>query len=251
MPRESRSNNLQGKPYAHILVEGIPDRKIFKDKRNKERYRFTIKKFSQKYSQKLLCYFITDNLAHLIFKIDNVQELSKCIKSINLSYSQNYNKNHKRSGVVFNGRFKSEPLNNEKELLDCIAFIHNKPVLTKQVIFAEDYIFSSANDYAEKSSTIIDIPTIKECFGKVPTIPNGSNSKFIDSDYGINEDIEAVLKEIVLRYNIRSTESLKNTSLLYLICKELKVRTGCSLREIALRLNVSREKIRRLMKIQL
>ena len=250
MPRNSRNDSLKDQPFAHILVEGIDDIKIFNDKRNKDRYKNNITKFSKKYNQTVLAYLVMDNLAHIIFKIDDIESLSTCIKCINLSYSQNYNKNHKRNGVVFKSRYKSEPLSNEKELINCIAFIHNKPVELKKVVFAEDYIHSSSNDYALKNSTIIDFDFVKQIFGTIPTIPNGTNFKFLDSKADIGENIETVLKEIVDRYNIQSVDSLKNNMLLYLICKELKGRTQCSLREIALRLNVSREKVRRLMKIQ-
>ena len=250
MPRNSRNDTLKDHTYAHILVEGIDDIKIFKDKRNKDRYKNNIIKFSKKYNQKVLAYLVLDNLAHIIFKIDSIEDLSTCIKCINLSYSQNYNKNHKRNGVVFKSRYKSEGLSTEKELINCIAFIHNKPVELKKVVFAEDYLHSSSKDYALKVSNISDFDLVREIFGSIPTIPNGTNFKFLESKANQGENIETVLKEIVDIYNIQRVDSLKNYMLLYLICKELKGRTQCSLREIALRLNVSREKVRRLMKIQ-
>lgn len=251
MARASRNISLKDSPFVHILIEGIDDIKIFKDKRNKDRYKNNLIKFNEKYNQKLLSYLILDNTVHLIYKLDTIEGLSTCIKSINLSYSQRYNSRHKRSGVVFKSRYKSEPILTTKDLLNCISFIHSKPVNLNLVIFAEEYLHSSSNDYALKKSDIVNFDVIEECFGKIPTIPSGTSSKFLDVKFENSEDFETVLKEIVKRYNIQSVDSLKNNSLLYLICKELKVRTQSSLREIARRLNVSRERVRRLMKIQL
>ena len=185
----------------------------------------------------------------MIYKLDSIDGLSTCIKSINLSYSQNYNKQNKRSGVLFKGRFKSEPVSSTKELLGCLSFIHNIPVTEKTAIFAEEYLYSSANDYALRKSDMVNLDVIKDIYGEIPTIPTGTNIKFLSSDSEHYENINLVLTEIVKRYNIKSVEQFnKDTFLLYLICKELRVRTKCSLREIAEHIHVSREKVRRIMK---
>ena len=54
--------------------------------------------------------------------------LVKFMKRINISYAMSYNQRHKRIGPVFQDRFKSENIDNEKYLLGAIRYIHNNPV---------------------------------------------------------------------------------------------------------------------------
>jgi len=67
---------------------------------------------------------------------------------INQSYAQYYNKKYKRHGHVFQDRFKSKIVDNDKYLLTLSAYIHSNPMSIKKYSNKlEKYKFSSLGIY--------------------------------------------------------------------------------------------------------
>ena len=245
---KSRHAILDNANFAHVYVEGIGDLKIFKDKRNRDRYVNTIRKFSKKYYQDVIAYCVMNDHAHIIFKVNNIDTLSTCMKSINLSYSQNYNKNHKRKGFVFNGRYQSDPLYTPQDLIQCIAFVHSDPVEQNLEKFAEDYLHSSAHEYGLSVSDIVNFDVVRSIFGgRIPLISSSTKRTFKDRTQHSAETLTEVIKELTTRFNV-TKETMKDNILLQYITVEAYKRTDASLRDITRELEeygVSRERVRR------
>ena len=53
------------------------------------------------------------------------------------------NKKRKRVGYVYRDRFKTQVINNEKHLYNCILYIHNNPVKANMCKKTSEYKFSS------------------------------------------------------------------------------------------------------------
>jgi putative transposase len=66
---------------------------------------------------------------------------------IGTSYAWWYNQKYDRSGHVFQGRFRSECVEDDAYLLTVVRYIHNNPVKAKIVYRAEDYHWSSIHAY--------------------------------------------------------------------------------------------------------
>jgi len=92
-----------------------------------------------------------DNHVHLLID-DNGNDISKVLKSINISYAYYFNNTYTRVGHLFQDRFKSEVINDDNYLLSASAYIHNNPVKAGIVSIPQEYKWSSYNYYLGKEN---------------------------------------------------------------------------------------------------
>jgi hypothetical protein len=77
------------------------------------------------------------------------------MKRLNIKIAMHYNKVNKSYGHVFQDRFKSEAVENEKYLLAVLRYIHNNHVWAGMVNNILDYKWSSANNYFYSKSGVV------------------------------------------------------------------------------------------------
>ncbi len=138
----------------HVIVIGNNRSNIFEEKSNKEEYLRIIKKYKEKYNFKLYAYCIMDNHAHLLIEINKVP-LSKIMQVIQQVYTQRYNRAYKRTGHVFEQRYKAIICDKDRYLLALIRYIHMNPVKAG-IAEGLEYEWSSHNKYLGKKGYIID-----------------------------------------------------------------------------------------------
>ena len=133
-------------------------------------------------------------------------------------------------------------------MINCLIYIQNNPVKAKIVNRAEDYKYSSYNNYLNGNG-IIDREEAKKIFDISPKSMKAlmlekSISGWLEHDDREYEDKEKVLEEIVERYKIDSKAFIQNDELLIKLIKEIQERSGASLREIASIIGIGRETLR-------
>ncbi|MDQ2086267.1 transposase [Herbivorax sp. ANBcel31] len=144
MPRISR---IKGEfSTYHIIMRGNERKKIFLSDDDKERFIYTLKRMKDKYNYIVEAYCLMDNHVHLLIN-DNGNDISKIMKSINVSYVNYFNRKNKRTGHLFQDRFRSELIDNDNYLLAVSAYIHKNPVKAGIVKMPEKYKWSSYNYY--------------------------------------------------------------------------------------------------------
>lgn len=151
MPRIARVKTADCK--YHIMVRSLKELDLFKENEDKIRYLALIKKYQLKYGFKIYAYCLMNNHGHLI--IDSAGcDISKIMHGINFSYARYFNKKYDRYGPVFQDRFKSKPVNNDRYMITLSAYIHNNP---KDILGYENnvkgYPFSSLKEYINRSDT--------------------------------------------------------------------------------------------------
>lgn len=109
----------------------------------------------------IIVYCIMDNHLHLMIKVD-CDKLEILMKKLNIKYAMHYNKVEKRYGHVFQNRFKSEAVDDDKYLLGALRYIHNNPVKARMVNNILDYKWSSANDYFYSKNGVVAEKYLKE-----------------------------------------------------------------------------------------
>lgn len=90
---------------------------------------------------------VMGNHVHVLLKADKVEKLSKFMHLVNSRYSRYYNRINKRVGHVFRNRYRSEPIKNSTQLINCFVYIQNNPLKAGIVENAEDYKYSSYINY--------------------------------------------------------------------------------------------------------
>ena len=116
----------------HVVQRGNEKKKIFRDDEDKAKFLETLAKAREKYNFLLYAYCLMDNHIHLLVN-DNGNDISKLMKSINVSYVSYFNRAYQRCGHLFQDRFKSELVKDDRYLLEVSRYIHNNPVKAKMV----------------------------------------------------------------------------------------------------------------------
>jgi len=149
MPRIARKD-LQT-PFLHIMVQGINKKFIFSKKEYIENYLKIMNKYKQEFNITIIAYCIMNNHAHMLVYVENIELLGKFMHIVNLVYSQFYNKENKRCGVLFRNKYQAEPIYGMNHLINCIKYIHMNPLKAKIVKNVEDYPYSSVFDYTNNT----------------------------------------------------------------------------------------------------
>ncbi len=144
MVRQARQRCESG--IYHVILRGINRGDIFFDEDDYQRFLETLvnKKKNQEYE--LYGYCLMSNHVHLLIK-EKENSISRIMSRIATSYAKWYNQKYNRSGHVFQGRYGSECVKDDKYLLTVIRYIHNNPVKAELEREAEAYRWSSIHAY--------------------------------------------------------------------------------------------------------
>lgn len=142
MPRMPRV--ISGSGYYHVVSRGIGKQLLFEETEDYECYLNTLQRFLSENSIQLIAYCLMENHVHLLLHAEN--DLDRAMKQIAVSYSYYFNSKYERTGHLFQDRFMSEPIEDERYLLAVVRYIHNNPPKAG-ISRREDYRWSSWNEY--------------------------------------------------------------------------------------------------------
>ncbi len=166
MPRAARIKSYDS--IYHIMCKSINNAPLFRDIKDKDKYISLIKKYQERFQFKVYGYCLMTTHVHMIIDC-NGADISKIMHSINQCYAQYFNIKHDRNGHVFQDRFKSKIIQDDKYLITLLAYIHNNPVdMKKFKKCPEKYIHSSYGVYLgirEDKTKILDDSFILGLFG--------------------------------------------------------------------------------------
>lgn len=138
---------------------------ILKQDEDKLAFLETLFKFKERFQFKLYGFCIMDNHVHLAIGSNEKADISKIMQAATLSYSQKFRRKYHYTGYVWQGRFKSNVIEGEKYIIDCINYIHNNPAKAKIVAEPQDYKWSSYHFYHSGTVAIKDYIEV-DIYGK-------------------------------------------------------------------------------------
>jgi REP element-mobilizing transposase RayT len=178
----------------HITARGNERKNIFFTKEDYERFLNYLTEATKKFIINLHCYVLMSNHYHLIIETPKAN-LSRVMHYINGSYSTYINVKRKRSGHLFQGRYKSIIVDRDNYLLELSRYIHLNPVRAKMVERPEDYHYSSYSSYI--SRRINNVVNTGLVLGLV-TKHNGNGNKqyrrFVET--ALETEIDDPLKDV-------------------------------------------------------
>lgn len=153
----ARPYRLQGEGYLyHITSRGDDRKRLYLSKYDYEKFLEYLLKAKEKYNFYVYAYCLMSNHYHLLIETKK-PNLSRIMQYINTSYSVYYNRKRKRSGHVFQGRYKSIIVEGDSYFLELTRYIHLNPVRAGMSETPEGYKWSSYNEYiTNKRKNIID-----------------------------------------------------------------------------------------------
>lgn len=176
MPRAARRKSESG--IYHIMLRGINRQQIFEDTEDNLRFLETLSKYKLQCGYEIYAYCLMGNHVHILLK-EGKEDLTLMLKRIAGSYVYWYNWKYRRSGHLFQDRFKSEPVEDNEYFLSVIRYIHQNPVKAGLCKNIDQYKFSSYNEYV-KSSYVVNT---EFCLGII------DKEQFIEFNNEYNEDI--------------------------------------------------------------
>lgn len=166
MPRCAREKAEDS--IFHIMVKSIKEVPLFRENKDKDLYLNILKGYQEIYGFKVYGYCLMDNHAHFIIDV-NGADISKIMHSINFKYAMCFNRKYDRSGHLFQDRFRSKIVTNERYLIALSAYIHNNPLsIKKYKDCPEKFKYSSLGVYLGLKVDpfdIIDRDFILQLFG--------------------------------------------------------------------------------------
>jgi REP element-mobilizing transposase RayT len=164
MPRQAREKDKFC--IYHVIQRGNNKGEIFIADRDRGKFIEILARMKSKYNFLVYAYCLMSNHIHLVID-DNGNDISRLIKSVNVSYALYFNKKYKRVGHLFQDRFKSEIITNDRYLLQVSKYIHNNPVKANMVIAPEEYYWSSYNIYLGRMENKYDLVDTTKILGLI------------------------------------------------------------------------------------
>ncbi len=140
MPRPLRpiDNDL----IYHVINRGNNRQDVFHKPEDFGAFLRALEKLKQRKPFELYGYCLLNNHFHLLLRPLETT-ISRLMQSLLVSHTQRYHKHYCSGGHVWQGRFKSPVIHDDKHLLTVLRYIEANPVRAKIVKRAEDYPYSS------------------------------------------------------------------------------------------------------------
>lgn len=106
-------------------------------------------------------YVIMGNHYHLILRTSS-EPLQTIMHQLNLRYSKYFNREHGRSGHVFQGRYKAILVRDESYMLSLLRYVHQNPVRSELCRRVEEYRWSSDSFYRENKNDWVEVGLVLE-----------------------------------------------------------------------------------------
>ena len=167
MARHNRTPSKTG--CYHVMLRGNDKMDIFLDDQDRATFLKILDKKNKEVGCDIFAYCLMDNHIHLVIR-ENMQEeslkpISLLMKKIGISYVYYFNAKYERLGTLFQDRFKSEIIENDRYVLAAVRYTLQNPWKAGIVKKIEDYKWSSVNEYLNGKSIITDINFVYSYFG--------------------------------------------------------------------------------------
>lgn len=254
MSRSPRVTSESG--VYHLMIRGNERKNLFLDEYDRDHFLNILAKKKAESATVIYAYCLMDNHVHLVLR-DMENELSGLMRGLNTSYAMFFNSKYGRTGHLFQGRFKSEVVENDRYLMACIRYVHNNPVKAGIVAQARQYPWSSYGSYVDRQSIqsgLVEVDFILEMMSQsrsraIVEFERFSNetdeAEFMDEDQNTARTIDegrvllkSYLEEFWPGQNLEAI--MKDVSFRNDTVRYLKENSQLSVRKIAALLGINR-----------
>ena len=180
--------------FYHVTSRGNERRKVFFSRRDYEKFLEYLDEAREKFGVIVHGYVLMTNHYHLLIETPE-GNLSKAMHHINSSYTTYINIKKKRSGHLFQGRFKSIVVDKDSYLLELSRYLHLNPVRANMATRPEEYPYSSYGSYVNAvADKRVTTATILEMLATKPGEARKKYRSFIENALG--EELESPLGKV-------------------------------------------------------
>ena len=182
--------------FYHITSRGNEQKVVFKSKRDREKFLEYLESATRRYDALIHAYCMMDNHYHLMLETPS-GNLPEIMRHINGVYTTYFNIKRKRSGHLFQGRYKAILVEIDEYAKELSRYIHLNPVRAGMVGKPEAYQWSSYPYYIgkKKAPEWLHRAFILGYFGEKESIAQKRYQRFVNCLVG--EEYESPLKDVV------------------------------------------------------
>ena len=111
----------------HVTNRGNEKKAIFKDDVDRIAFLEILSRSLETYDTTLYCFVLMSNHFHFLLETP-LGNLGEFMRHFNITYTSHYNRRHKRSGHLYQGRYKSLLIDKDDYISVVSRYIHLNPV---------------------------------------------------------------------------------------------------------------------------
>jgi putative transposase len=132
----------------HIIQRGNNRQVCFVSGQDRAFYASLLIEYSNRFSVAIHAWVFMTNHVHLLASPCTTDGISDMMQAVGRRYVRYFNREYRRSGTLWEGRFKSCLVQSERYLLQCQRYIELNPVRAGMVSDPADYVWSSYRCHA-------------------------------------------------------------------------------------------------------
>ena len=139
MPRKYRITHAG---CYHVVCRGVERRNVFLEEDDYDKFLDLLHELKNKYNIIIHSFCLMTNHYHLLIETKE-ENISEAMRYLNSNYSIYFNKKYKRSGHLWQGRFHSDYLYDDKHFWYVTKYIERNPIKANMVQKMEYYKYQS------------------------------------------------------------------------------------------------------------
>jgi putative transposase len=140
----------------HVIQRGNSRQAIFFDEQDYGHYHAWLADAAARFGCAVHAYVLMTNHVHLLVTPKDKDSLPGMMQSLGRRYVQMVNRRYRRTGTLWEGRYRAAPLDRDAYFFSCCRYIELNPVRARMVKHPRDYTYSSfrANALGEADALI-------------------------------------------------------------------------------------------------
>ena len=127
----------------HVIQRGNDRQAVFFSDEDREAYLGWLLAAAKKHGCRIQAYVLMTNHVHLLATPARADSLPRMMQSLGRRYVRYLNDEHRRTGTLWEGRYRAAPIDSEAYLLACSRYIELNPVRARMVRHPRDHRWSS------------------------------------------------------------------------------------------------------------
>lgn len=220
----------------HVMLRGNNGQPIFFSEADRIRMCLLIQQGVERFGHTIYAFCFMSNHIHLALRVADTN-ISQIMQHLAFRYARYINRKQKRVGHLFQGRFKSIVIDEERYLKELVRYIHLNPVRAGLVKSPDKYSWSSHKAYMQKDSILwISHDRVLKCFNPYLSGALNEYERYILNGIGIETEldfksgsIEGILgdkefaDEVVEKVSITQNRKIELLDLITQVCERQNV----------------------------
>lgn len=127
----------------HVIQRGNDRQAVFFADEDREQYLAWLLAAAKKHGCRIHAYVLMTNHVHLLATPARAMSLPRMMQSLGRRYVRYLNDAHRRTGTLWEGRYRAAPIDSEAYLLACSRYIELNPVRARMVRHPREHRWSS------------------------------------------------------------------------------------------------------------